>query len=1026
MNGDSDKLSSETLVAEVVKIAKDAKNINNIRGYDDVDATKFVFDRNDVITLSYPSASASFVESPDGNTTKIIQYKLDGTIKDSSVYGYERLHLPLSGTGFKAKEGYRKKDTVLIFFDSLPGSKEVVVENAEVLYEITGKEGYYRISDVALPSSSLNVSEGKFDSNLNHFELQLTEFNEEEDSIEIHNVKLPAPKIETMKISFNDRSELTQDGLLRVDNDLWSKYVKFNSAELDYEGEQPAFLLQNFTDIKSNCVELYDENEVPTGLMVTMTIGGLKKFGGAENKWKFKEPVEVLLSSEEMVEEYKNLGEAFICGCIIPSASLEELSSDFPEYRYDVKIGDTVISGENFENEFNTVSMAPITSYIDGVGECIYIVNPPDSDKFQLELLVKPNKENSHYKKYIYYANLPTDRWYNLSLYKYQDKILDNESSDGYSSRPVFGLSLTDVTGDRIYDVTSKSKEIFNCYVSNENFVKGDVIESELNAFELSALLINGMHKYDSMYNLAFDPCSRYPYDLNFTTDSAVLKYKDAEITETEYQKKDRKRKDLFKISDDLTSLLKSGGFMCSSAVITLFDNMGVDKEVNSGGAYASSFIDFEKNSSESIDYDYNDIYDGRYESFVASALVKYAPRRVFFDDSDEYYMLTKKDMKYHVSPVPGMKVKSVMWIDSPDFSNSDNGYTTNENDSLQKLKDFRAIFDNPQMKLPPVKYSQKILNSDYATMIYNSCLVLSSTNIDYTEVTTENSKYTLDYSKDPKIIAYVWGNSQVSKNDTIESLSNEEEKVTKLHFSKMLSNYEYIAEIGSIYNYENKQNVTNIVIEESTAPSERQAVILPTTSNPLKLEKRSNESSVIRIVGDVIATAALGYTDRGYSKNAMLNFKSTSMNNSIEIDTTQNNYLYLVQNEGTNNCSFGSTMEKPVYVDEFLMNPTSLAEGFEFFRYEPDAKDPEELDEIYSQSLALNSDDSSKTVFCNYKYVYDYSTDNVIVLTGGTTTTTASSDGTTNDSTIISDNSRHQVKITVRRLQNRVIECTV
>jgi hypothetical protein len=149
-------------------------------------------------------------------------------------------------------------------------------------------------------------------------------------------------------------------------------------------------------------------------------------------------------------------------------------------------------------------------------------------------------------------------------------------------------------------------------------------------------------------------------------------------------------------------------------------------------------------------------------------------------------------------------------------------------------------------------------------------------------------------------------------------------------------------------------------------------------------------------------------------------------MNNSIEIDTTQNNYLYLVQNEGTNNCSFGSTMEKPVYVDEFLMNPTSLAEGFEFFRYEPDAKDPEELDEIYSQSLALNSDDSSKTVFCNYKYVYDYSTDNVIVLTGGTTTTTASSDGTTNDSTIISDNSRHQVKITVRRLQNRVIECTV
>lgn len=964
IGGGSGILRSATYIAERVKIATDKKYINNIRGYDELDASQHRFDRNDVVTLTNPKCNTISKNGDNYNIT----FEISGVITDPKTYGYELIELPLSGSASEQsfesiqENSNLKHDSIWIFFDGLNinSKKEVLLNENDLKYLINKKK--YKISQVL--SSNIILDESTITGS---FTLEFIDADSiENEMIEIHNIKLPEPKIKSIKIDYNDRTKdyLTKDGLLKVDDDVWAKYIMLNKSELSYDlDESPVFLFQDSDKIKSNCVELYDNNNNLTGLFVTLKVNGFRKFEKAGFNWKFANPTEVLLSSQEMVDDYKSIGYALTSG-VVPSSEMSDLLKIFPEYRNDVALGNTVISGDYIGNEFNSIKTVPITGNIQSVGECLYKVNPPENNKFQLELLVKPSGKED-FEKYIYYVNKPVGRWYNLSLYKYQDKSKNNAGSD-YEDLINYGLTLTDVTGESIYDITEKSNEIFNCFVINDSMTKGDKIESSVDADTLSSLIRNGMYKYDAMYDIKFDPCSRYPFNLNFTTDSSVLKYQGIEITETEYNKKDRRNKDLFSISKDITRILNKNNFAKSDVTINLFDNKGVSQIIS------SNLIDFNFNESKPIDYNYNDL-SGRYDSFTTSALIRYTPRRVFLDDSDEYYVLSKKSNVHHMSPVPGMKVKSVMWIASPDFSDDGEvGYAENENDSILMLKEFKNLFDNPQYKLPPVHYSQKILNSDYSTLVYNSCKSLSAVQIDSGKLDLSDSKYVLDYSKNPTIIAYVWDNSQVSRNET-----KSKNEAPRLQYSRILSDYEYIAEVGSIYNYEDRQNTTNIVLVEASTPIERQTALMPVMTTPFTLEKLSNESAYVKVTDDIIATAALGYSDVGYARNAVMKFVKETTNRDVKIDTTQTTYLYLAQNDKSNNCSFGSTQEKPVYVDTVSQNYASLAETYDLMpQLYPSNLSPEYRDPLFRGYFkSSNTTDSfNMTINSNGdEYVYDY-----------------------------------------------------
>lgn len=972
-------------VAGRFKQATDVRYVNNIRSYSEADYERYVItDNGGQVTVRLTFSEAKAV--PGNDSVMLVTFAVDGLIDSVSRYGYLPVKIAGAyGKGFEyaGVDGDKDKnnpDEICVFFDGLLYDKQVFIRTNGASYKIADDDS--RLFKMAkVDSSTVTVFDnGTIGGSLT---LQFTDSSSSEhDTIEIHNVKLPEPTIGKIRVGFSDlsRGSLSQNGMLQVDSDLWSKFVTLNGATLDYSGAQPAFTLQEGNSLKSSCVEMYDDKGILTGVFVTLKLSGLKMFEKGSFRWRFENPKSVVLSSEELLDSYRGIGELLYSGIspavIIPSA--EYLSATFREYRHDAKIGYTVLSGDRVGNEFNSISTMPLSTSVDGVGACTYCVNPPENDKFQLEMLIK--RKGEPFRKHIYYVNLPVGRWYNLSVYRHSDKSMSNAVP---VSKTKFGLTLTDVDGETLSDITEKSTEIFSCFISNDSQVKGSVIESDVGIREFYDIISNGMYKYDALHTISFDPCSRYPYTLHFSTDASVLSYQDTEVTETEYERKERKNWDLFKVSEKMTDILASG-FTNTDATIRLFDNQGVS-DLLSG---SKDFIDYGAGPyDQTRDNRYGLIYDTYGDSFsgalsgvsMASALVNFSPRRIFLNDSDEYYILRKKDMRYHISPVPGMCAKSVMWVVSPDFSepSDDNkgkpSYVTNASDSSIRLKEFKGIFDNPQNKMPAVSYGQKILNSDYATLVYNSCKSFAAVETDESRLSDVSSKYILNYSKNPTVIAYVWGNSQVSRNETytLEGVRN----ANRLHYSRIASDFEYIAEVGSIYNYEDGANETNIVVVETSPSTERQTVLQPVMSSPLDIEKISNETAYVKVKDRIIATAALGYNSAGYSKNGVMVFDPrSSAGKDVRIDTTQTTYLYLSQNDQSTNCSFGVTQEKPVYVDTVSQNYESLPEMYSILpKLEVKDKSPEEMDELLSSYYVFSKGSGVFTVPINTQNVYDY-----------------------------------------------------
>jgi hypothetical protein len=114
------------------------------------------------------------------------------------------------------------------------------------------------------------------------------------------------------------------------------------------------------------------------------------------------------------------------------------------------------------------------------------------------------------------------------------------------------------------------------------------------------------------------------------------------------------------------------------------------------------------------------------------------------------------------------------MFINTPNLYNSDadKSYYDTSVGALSAIQESFEYFSNPQHKLPCVNYTQKILDSDYATLVYNSCQTFeaakSATSLNYND-----STIIYNYDKNPKIIAYVWDNAKVSRNETYDKNGN-------------------------------------------------------------------------------------------------------------------------------------------------------------------------------------------------------------------------------------------------------------
>ena len=223
-------------------------------------------------------------------------------------------------------------DEICVFFDGLLYDKQVFIRTNGASYKIANDDS--RLFKMAkVDSSTVTVFDnGTIGGSLT---LQFTDSSSSEhDVIEIHNVKLPEPTIGKIRVGFSDlsRGSLSQNGMLQVDSDLWSKFVTLNGATLDYSGAQPAFTLQEGNSLKSSCVEMYDDKGILTGVFVTLKLSGLKMFEKGSFRWRFENPKSIVLSSEELLDSYREIGELLYSG-INPAVTVPSAmpSAEYPE-----------------------------------------------------------------------------------------------------------------------------------------------------------------------------------------------------------------------------------------------------------------------------------------------------------------------------------------------------------------------------------------------------------------------------------------------------------------------------------------------------------------------------------------------------------------------------------------------------------------------------------------------------------------------------------------------------------------------
>ena len=705
--------------------------------------------------------------------------------------------------------------------------------------------------------------------------------------VEIHNVKPLSPILSKFSLEFADSalSALAPDGYLQVDNNVWARTVLLNNKTLSFGSNSddlnnPFFSLWDAIDdihIKNEVECKYGENGEFLGWNVEMRIQGLKKFESASYRYYLDNVKEVKLSSQALLNDYKQLENAMKPGYTIDN------------YVYDAKINDVVTSGF-LKVDANVVRTAPL-SFTANVGNYKYKYNPISDNNFQLEVV---SKNGSSMVKNLYYVNLPVDRWYNMTLYSVLSgsQPTSNETTQ-YNSTKRFGLQLTDITADNIEDVPSKSKEIFSVYTSDSKITDG----ANFTSGSLALSEINGIFKEISDTKGAeFDPCSRSAWNCKFTSDAKYAYNDDASFEE--YSKNTRKNRDLFWIGETLDGFAP-GNIKKNS--VKLFDN---------AGAYS--------------------VLSG-INKFKVKEISGYVPRKISVNDTEKY-VLMKKDDTYHMMPISGMCVKSIMLVNTPNLSKYASGtkYYDTYRDSLLKLKEYMAYFADNGHKLPQVNYTHKILDSDYATLVYNSCEKkdsfknISKVDGDYSSQSIINS-----YDKDPTTIAYVWDNSQVTRNESCQISETGElfDQDSKLYWSENKSN-ESVVEVGSMYNFKDSASVKNIVKIDVSSVNQRQTALMPVLGSPFDYVKKNDENGIVIVNDTIIATAALGYNSNGYPMNSMMIYNGKD---AVKIDPTHTTYLYVSQNDDKNDCKFGATQEKPIYVDMPEINFMSQDEEYDF-----------------------------------------------------------------------------------------------
>lgn len=901
-------------IGEVVKIAQDIRNIS-------------IFGKEYEKLKVYPSTEGLISNVVGKWITKPTSYSISGKLLDTTITGLKKFTIG-------------NDETFGIYFDGLLYEKKVYLVNENV------KVDSYVLMSIDEENTHVTVEkDGTFSGTITFH--AVTQASVKDSLIEIHNVKLPFPKISKIGITYNDRyvNMLDKNGYFVYDNNTWQKKIMFNGSGSLIELQNPPSILvadQGGNEMRSSINVVYDDFGTISGMMVSITLPGIKQFKNTTAGYILENEFETTLSTQEMVDAYHEYN--------------KKLTPHINSYNASAVVGTTVLSG-TLNYEYNKINASPLTTKVNNVGKLKYVYNPAGKNNFQLEVITK--NKGGLFKKDLYYVNLPVENWYNMAIYRWE-----KEDQNGTERTSKIGFILDKIEYANDYMISNqKGKEIFECVALSEDMTEGSDIWcsntlSKVNSV-ISSEVGKSLYKYDTKLDIGFDYCSRTPWNMFFSSAPSNI-LNNEEITDLTYN--ERKGIDLFNIGEYSINA-NTEKFENKFSMIKLFANVELDYQLNLGientitpgkgdvtcylpsieygVTYGSSrpyfinyapgvksgsntgYISGNPDYGKSIKTPLIDVTNADNQK-IHEYLNQMIPRRIMFNDSEENYLLREKDTKYHINAVPGLKCKNIMFVSSPNLSVNTPGtkYFDNYNDSLKCVNDYTDYFNHPEHRLPPVKYKNHILSSDYATFIYNSCEKFQAANND---VLIDEAKSLLyDYKNSPNTIAYVWGNSHVSRT---ESIKNNVLESSKLYWTKSSTN-EYLSEVGSIYNYQESQNTVNIVKIETGSINERQSVLMPVLTDPFEFEQRTATSGLVKVNDKIIATAALGYNSNGYPVNSILQYNS---NGYVNIDTSNVSYLYISQQENLNDCIFGATYQKPVYVDAVQQNTQSLAERFRF-----------------------------------------------------------------------------------------------
>lgn len=953
-------------VASLVKIATDDAYVNPVSQFDTDEVS--LYPSTLIIPIScsnvsigqYYDEGAEQSESLFGESIEGVYnftFNISGSVGSFKTYsesvGIKYFNIDNSlFNGLSSDTSSSVSNQFGIYFDGLEGVKEIYIKNNNVPIYFSGIIGsstpYYILG---LNKSFITLINQNGTGVFTGFiSIQMTQTNpQSSNTIQIHNFKLPAPILTSVSVSFNNEQEenLTYDGYYSLNDEVWQGQVYLNGStsnlvnSTNYNNLRLYSSSQPNSDLSGNSTILTDDDGNISGLLLTIKIPGFKLFKSAGMKYFLESEQYVTLSSTEMVNAYnKSFGITDNNG----NYYLQEY------YNPNAKIGSQVVSG-TITNAYNYVETAPM-SIKSNVGVIKFRYNPPDDDKFQLEVITK--SKNGKFNKSLYYVNKAVDRWYNMSFYK---KVLQNK--DGSELKSTIHFLLNNVDASTSGQISSEPAEIFRCFVKDDATVDGTSIKFDLgksvkdNAYTSS--ISNGnnwsrilfpratdgnitscMKNWKSLYDIKFDKCQRTVWNCKFTNDPKYLAYS---YDETESEYKTRGNYDLFKVSDSLNNLNFSNLYgqiklfanaeleSCLSTnvdwsrthaypnnynfnqysnrsdIIPPFYNLYVgnnflDYSANSSNSYGV-YADIEENDLEGTNVSANKTGPGVNSVFLNNAyilrkiLTNYYPRRILYQDSVENYVLKRRPPELLSPTIKGvcLQVNNVMYVSTPNLyykNNSGVAYVDSYFESQGAVKDYEEFFGNPQHRLPPVSYKHRLLDSDYATFIYGNYQKLEAIN-NYISNDSLIESITYDYNNVPSKISFVWGNSQVTRS---ESIIDNNGYISKLYWNKSAFN-EYTSEVGSVYNYQDAQSVTNIVTVDVGAITDRQCVLMPVINSPMEYEARSAEEGVVKITDNIIATSALGYNSTGYPKNGVLSYNT---NGNVTINSKLRNYIFIEQ----------------------------------------------------------------------------------------------------------------------------------